>query len=64
MLGVGPGSILEWEAEGDKVIVRRAGRYTSQDIHEAVFASRPKSRKPVNGKDAIARYMREKHARR
>ena len=34
-LGVGPGSVLEWNEEGDRVIVRKAGRYSSDDIHRA-----------------------------
>ena len=33
-LGIGPGSVLEWDEEGDAVVVRKAGRYTSEDIHE------------------------------
>jgi antitoxin PrlF len=40
-LGVGPGSVLEWNEEGDTIVVRRAGRYTSQDIHEALFRTPP-----------------------
>ncbi len=36
-LGIGPGSVLEWEEEGDSVVVRKAGRYTSEDIHRAIF---------------------------
>ena len=36
-LGVGPGSILEWDEEGEKVVVRRAGRYSSTDVHRALF---------------------------
>jgi AbrB family looped-hinge helix DNA binding protein len=27
-LGIGPGSVLEWEEQGDQVVVRRAWRYT------------------------------------
>jgi AbrB family looped-hinge helix DNA binding protein len=63
-LGIGPGSILEWDAEGEHVIVRKAGRYSSQDIHQAVFAKPPK-RKSVRemGKGA-GRYIKAKHARR
>jgi len=34
-LGVGPGSVLEWAEEGEKIIVRRAGRYTSEEVHRA-----------------------------
>jgi len=29
-LGVGPGSVLEWDEKDDVVVVRRAGRYTSR----------------------------------
>ena len=36
-LGVGPGSILEWEEKNDEVIVRRAGRHTSEDVHAVLF---------------------------
>ena len=62
-LGIGPGSVLEWEQEGDRVIVRRAGRYSSEDIHRAIFAKRPKQRTLDELKAALARHVREKHAR-
>ena len=45
-LGVGPGAVLEWAEEGDQIVVRRAGRYTSEEVHRAVFPSgspRPRS---------------------
>jgi AbrB family looped-hinge helix DNA binding protein len=63
-LGIGPGSVLEWENDGDKVVVRRAGRYTSEDIHRAVFTKRPKARKLEDLKQAIRRHVRDEHARR
>jgi len=63
-LGVGPGSMLEWEDEGDRVIVRRAGRYSSEDIHRAVFKRTPKPRSAAELKQGIAEHMRKKHARR
>jgi antitoxin PrlF len=63
-LGVSAGSLLEWEAEGESIVVRRAGRYTSEDIHKALFATTPR-RRTLNGlKRGIGRYMRERHARR
>jgi AbrB family looped-hinge helix DNA binding protein len=40
-LGIGPGSVLEWEEQGNNMIVRRAGRFSSEDIHRALFAARP-----------------------
>jgi antitoxin PrlF len=63
-LGIGPGSVLEWEEEGDKVVVRRAGRYSFEDIHRALFARPPKPKTLEELKQAIARHVREKHARR
>ena len=62
-LGVGPGSILEWDECDDQVVVRRAGHHTSIDIHEALFADGvPKASHDV--KEGIRKHMREQHARR
>jgi AbrB family looped-hinge helix DNA binding protein len=52
-LGVGPGSVLEWDEQDDQVVVRRAGRYTSQDVHDALFPKKAPKGKPANVKDAI-----------
>ena len=62
-LGIGPGSVLEWEEEGDKVVVRRVGQYSFEDIHRALFAKPPKPRTLEELKEGIAQHMREKHAR-
>lgn len=63
-LGVGPGSILEWDEEDGKVIVRKAGRYSFDDIHRAVFAQPPKPRTLEELKEGISRYIRAKHGPR
>jgi AbrB family looped-hinge helix DNA binding protein len=63
-LGVGPGSVLEWEQEGDRIVVRRAGRYTSEEIHQALFKTAPKTRTLKELKEGIRTHMRRKHARR
>lgn len=63
-LGVGPGSVLEWEDEGDRVVVRRAGRYSSENIHRAVFARKPRARSLEELKQGIAQHLKTKHARR
>ena len=63
-LGVGPGSVLEWDEEGDQVVVRKAGRYTSDDIHRALFKTRPKRRTLSELKDGIRKDIRRRHARR
>ena len=63
-LGVGPGSVLEWDQQGSAIVVRRAGRYTSQDLHDALFKRRPKRRSLAELKEGIAQYMRRSHAGR
>jgi AbrB family looped-hinge helix DNA binding protein len=62
-LAIGPGSILEWEAEGDRVVVRRAGRLSSEDMHRALFGRTPKTRTLAQIKAARATYIKKKHAR-
>jgi len=62
-LGVGPGSVLEWDEQDDQVVVRRAGRYTSQDVHNALFPKKAPKGKPAHVKDAIRTYIRKRHAR-
>jgi AbrB family looped-hinge helix DNA binding protein len=62
-LGVGPGSVLEWDERDDEIVVRRAGKHTSSEIHAALFAV--DERKPrATVKEAVRAYMRKKHARR
>lgn len=64
-LGVGPGSVLEWDQKNDEVIVRRAGRHTSEDVRDALFSDgSPKRKGPVSVKEGIRKYVRRKHARR
>ncbi len=36
-LGIGPGSVLEWEDRDGEVVVRRAVRYSSADINHVLF---------------------------
>jgi len=62
-LGVGPGSVLEWDEQDDQVVVRRAGRYTSKDVHGALFPEEGPKRSPGDVKDAIRKYIRKRHAR-
>jgi AbrB family looped-hinge helix DNA binding protein len=37
-LGLVPGSVLEWDEEDGDVVVRRVGRYSSEDINAALFS--------------------------
>ena len=63
-LGIGPGSVLEWDEAGDQIVVRRAGCFTSEDVHRAVFPTRPRPKTLADLKDSIARDVRKRHARR
>jgi AbrB family looped-hinge helix DNA binding protein len=64
-LGIGPGSILEWDEEGDNIVVRRAGKYTSEDIHKAVFPEGPPAKKSLDElKEGVRLYVKKRHARR
>jgi len=64
-LGIGPGSVLEWEQKGDAVIVRRASRYTSEDIHGAIFQrGMPPFKKSEDFDHGVRRYMKKKRVRR
>jgi antitoxin PrlF len=64
-LGVKPGSILEWDEEGGAIVVRRLGRYSSQDVHQALFPKSTQRAHTVDDmKEGIGRRMRDRYARR
>ncbi|MGB7219655.1 MAG: AbrB/MazE/SpoVT family DNA-binding domain-containing protein [Vicinamibacterales bacterium] len=63
-LGVGPGSVLEWDDDGEQVVVRRAGRYTSEDVHRAVFRTAPKPRTLAEMKEGVRRDIKRRRASR
>ena len=61
-LGVGPGSVLEWEEDGERVVVRRAGRYSSEEIHRALFDTKPARRTLKQLKAGVAKAVKKRHA--
>jgi len=63
-LGLAPGSVLEWEEEGDRIVVRRAGKYTSEELHAALFPrKRPAKRSIAELKEGVRKAVRKRHAR-
>jgi AbrB family looped-hinge helix DNA binding protein len=63
-LGIGPGSVLEWDEQGDAVVVRRAGRFTSEDIHRKIFPKGIKSSKALAElKQGIRQHIKKRYAR-
>lgn len=63
-LGVGPGSVLEWDDDGERVVVRRAGRYTSEDVHRILFASPPKPKTLRELKEGVRQHIKRRRAGR
>lgn len=64
-LGIGPGSVLEWDEQGGSVVVRKVSRFTSEDLHRAAFGDTiPEKRTLDELKQGIAEYVKTKHARR
>lgn len=63
-LGIGPGSLLEWDEEEGKVVIRRVGRFSSEDVHNALFSKRKQSPRSLNElKASIRRHVKVKRAR-
>jgi AbrB family looped-hinge helix DNA binding protein len=54
-LGIGPGSVLEWEEDGERMVVRRAGRYTSEAVHQALFEQAPEPKTLEELKEGVRR---------
>jgi AbrB family looped-hinge helix DNA binding protein len=64
-LGAGPGAVLEWDEDGDQIIVRRAGRHSSIELHQALFPeSAPRPATLAQLKDGVRTHVRRRRARR
>jgi len=63
-LGLGPGSVIEWDVDGEQMVVRRAGRYSSSDVHQSLFATLPAPRSLNELKDGVRLAIKKRHARR
>jgi AbrB family looped-hinge helix DNA binding protein len=61
-LGLGPGSVLEWDDSGDDVRVRRVGRYTSEEIHRSLFPTPPATRIVADMKEGVRRHIKRRRA--
>jgi antitoxin PrlF len=62
-LGLRPGSVMEWDESGGEVIVRRAGQYTSTQVHEVLFGTARTRKAKVDVKEGVRKYIRQRHAR-
>ncbi len=58
--------MIEWDEEGSAVVVRRAGRHTSEALHDVLFPELTTKRKPrslAELKEGIRARMRRRARR-
>ena len=60
-LGLAPGSILEWVEQDGEIMVKRAAKYSSVDIHAALFPTPPEAISLEEIDQAIENRMNEKY---
>ena len=64
-LGIGPGSVIEWDEEGERVVIRKVGRFDLADTRRALgFKQPPRRRSLKELKDGLRASVRKRHARR
>jgi AbrB family looped-hinge helix DNA binding protein len=42
-----PGSVLVWSQDGDRIVVERATRHSTAEVHQALFAAGPPAGGPA-----------------
>ncbi len=67
-LNLKPGSVLVWSQEGGRVVVERATRYGTQQVHEALFPEGKAPSSPaktlVELKEGLRQRMQSRYAGR
>ena len=62
-----PGSALVWSQDGDRIVVERAKRHSTAEVHQALFASSPlpagtPAKTLADLKEGIRLRMKQRHA--
>jgi AbrB family looped-hinge helix DNA binding protein len=63
-LDLGPGTRIEWVEKNGEIVVRRASRFTSQEVHEAVFGKEVPAVSVEDMDKGIKARMKKKYAGR
>ncbi|HET6148194.1 MAG TPA: AbrB/MazE/SpoVT family DNA-binding domain-containing protein [Polyangia bacterium] len=64
-LGIGPGSVIEWDEDRGDIVVRRSGQYDLEATRSALgLSSPPRSHSHEELREGIRARMRLRHARR
>lgn len=66
ILALTPGSAIVWTHDNGNISVQRAVKYTTQDLHKALFGDSPpiKPKTLQELKQGIKTYIKNKHASR
>lgn len=63
-LALVPGARIEWLERDGEVVVRRASRFSSAEIHSAVFGKISPAVSVADMDEGIRAHLKKKHARR
>jgi AbrB family looped-hinge helix DNA binding protein len=68
LLHLMPGSVLVWTQDGDRVVVERARRHSTAEVHQALFCDSAPGDAPVKTladlKQGLRQRMQRRHAGR
>ena len=63
-----PGSVLVWSQDGDRIVVERAKRHSTAEVHQALFADQAPTGVPAKRlaelKQGIRQHIQRRHAGR
>ena len=63
--GIVPGVMIAWEEEDGKLVVKRSGKYTFEDIRKALFPDGPPAHQSDEEiEEGLKQYFRRRYARR
>jgi AbrB family looped-hinge helix DNA binding protein len=58
-----PGSVLVWSQDGDRIVVERAKRHSTADVHQALFAGGSNIGAPAKTVDELKQGIRQRMQR-
>ena len=58
-----PGSVLVWTQDGDRVVVERATRHSTADVHQALFGEQAPAGMPAKSLDELKQGIRQRMRR-
>ena len=59
-----PGSVLVWSQDGDRIVVERAKRHSTAEVHQALFASGPPAGETAKTLAELKQGLRQRMQRR